>query len=129
MFEPLQPLPGLAAAEEWAIIFAFVFMLFDFITGIVGALVRHAFESSKVREGLGHKAMIVMVIILAIAVQLASGVIGNLGFDIPLISPVCVIIIVMEIGSILETVGQTYPDLSDSGIFKLFHKEADNDSD
>lgn len=129
MLEPLPPLPGLTAATEWAVIFGLVFMGLDFLVGVVGACIRHDFQSSKVREGLGHKAMIVLVIVLAIALEQASGVIGGLNFDVPITVPVCVLVIVMEVGSILETVKDTYPDIENSGIFKLFERTEDNDGD
>ena len=128
MFEPLTPLAGLAASEEWAVIFAFVMMGLDFLVGIVAACIRQEFKSAKVREGLGHKAMCVFIIVLAFVVQQASGVVGDLGFDVPLIVPVCVIIIVMEVSSVLETVGDTYPDLKNSRIYDLF-KNANKDDE
>lgn len=129
MFEPLTPLAGLTASEEWAVIFAVGFMGLDFLVGLVGACIRHDFQSSKVREGLGHKAMVMMVIVLAFLVQQASGVIGDLGFSIPLIIPVCVATITMEIASIIETVGATYPSIKDSGIFKVFTKANETEDD
>lgn len=127
MFEPLTMLPGVSAAEEWAFIFAFIFMGLDFLTGMAGACIKHEFESSKVREGLGHKLMIAFVIALAFLIQQASGVVGDLGFDVPLMAPVCVIVIVMEVGSVLENVADTYPELRDSKLFSLFKREDEND--
>lgn len=129
MLEPLPPLPGLTAATEWAIIFGFVFMGLDFLVGVVGACIRHDFKSAKVREGLGHKAMVALVIVLAITLEQASEVVGGLDFNVPITIPVCVLVIVMEVGSILETVKATYPDLENSGIFKLFDRTGDNDED
>lgn len=123
MFQPLTPLGSLAATEEWGLIFAFVFMGFDVLVGTVCAFATNSFKSSVMREGLGHKAMITLVILLAVVVQLAGGVIGDLGFEIPVILPVCVAVILMELGSCLEIIGSAYPGLSDIGIFKYFTKE------
>lgn len=127
LFVPLTPLPGFEAAEEWAVIFACAFMLFDIIVGSVCALSTGTFTSSKAREGLCHKALILMVIVLAVFVQLASGVIGDLGFDIPTIVPVCTVVIVMEVASCIENIGQANPDLKDCGIFKFFNRKDDEE--
>lgn len=129
MFEPLTPLTGLTATEEWSIIFACAFMGLDFLVGLFGAFVRHDFQSAKVREGIGHKAMVLLVIVLAFLVQQASYVIGDFGFSIPLITPVCLLVVTMEIASVIETIGATYPELNNSGIFKFFNKKDEDVND
>lgn len=125
MFAPLTPLPGFEAAEEWAVIFACVFMLFDILVGSTCAIATGTFTSTKAREGLCHKALILMVIMLSVFVQLASGVIGDLGFDIPTIIPVCTVVIIMEVASCIENIGQANPELKDSGIFRFFNRKDD----
>lgn len=125
MFEPLTPLPGFEAPEEWAVIFTFAFMALDIVVGTVCAFAANKYESSKVREGLMHKAMIALVIVLAIFIQLASSVIGDLGFGLPTIMPVCSVIILMEVGSCIESIGAAYPELSETGIFKIFNKKGE----
>lgn len=117
------PLITFTETECWAIIAVAIFILLDIVTGIVSAIVRHDFKSSKMREGLGHKAMLVLVVALAVLVQGFTTHVGELGFNVPLIVPVCVYIVLMEVASVLETVAQTYPALADSPLFRLFNRK------
>lgn len=123
---PVGPFITLTEVECWALTAAFVFMAFDVVCGLVGALVRHEYKSGVMREGLGHKAMIILVVLLAFLVQGFTSHVADLGFDIPLIVPVCVYVVLMEVGSVLETVKQTVPDLADSPLFRFFEKEDGN---
>lgn len=116
------PLITFTEAECWAIIAVAVFILLDIVTGVVGAIVRKDFQSSKMREGLGHKAMLVLVVLLAVLVQGFTSHVAELGFNIPLIVPVCVYIVIMEVASVLETVSVTYPELAGSALFRLFNR-------
>lgn len=130
MFPELtMPFIRLTEPECWAIIFATSLMALDVLTGLVGAVVRHDFKSGKMREGIGHKAMLVLVIALAIVVQGATEHIGDMGWSVPLILPACVYIIVMEVASVLETVAQTYPELADSPLFRLFENASGGEKD
>lgn len=121
---PIGPGPfiTLTEGEIWAIIAVFAMMLFDVIVGVVCALIRHDFKSSKMREGLGHKALLILMVCLAFFVQGFALHVADLGFDVPLIVPVCVYITLMEIASVLETIKDTNPELADTPIFKLFEK-------
>lgn len=108
--------------ELWAIAAALVMMLFDIVSGFVGALVRGNVSSTKMREGIGHKAMLVLLVVLAIFVQTFTLHIGDMGWTVPLITPVCVYIIVMEVASVVENVVQAYPALRDTPLVKLFER-------
>lgn len=126
MIPPLDPtFIQLTEAECWAIVAAAVLMAFDVLTGLLGALVRHAFSSTKMREGLGHKAMLVLVVALAFLVQGFAGHVADLGFSVPLILPACVYIVLMEVASVLENVSLAYPELAETPLFKLFNHEPD----
>lgn len=118
-------IPGvieITEVELWAIAAALVMMLFDIVSGFVGALVRGNVSSTKMREGIGHKAMLVLLVVLAIFVQTFSLHIGDMGWTVPLITPVCVYIIVMEVASVMENVIQAYPALRDTPLVKLFER-------
>lgn len=125
---PVGPFITLSEVECWAIVAAFVFMGFDVVCGLVGALVRHEYKSGTMRDGLGHKAMVILVVALAFLVQGFTSHVAEIGFDIPLIVPVCVYVVVMEVGSILETVKETVPDLADSPLFRFFEKREGTDA-
>lgn len=111
--------------ELWAVIAAFIMMVMDIVTGFAGAVVTGTISSTKMREGIGHKAMLVLLVVLAVLVQTFSLHIGDMGWTIPLIVPVCVYIVVMEVASVVENCVVAYPDLKDSPIVRLFNRTTD----
>lgn len=117
------PFISLTDAECWAMVAAVCFMLFDIVSGLAGALVRGQFSSTKMREGLWHKAMLILVIALAVSVQGFTGHIAELGFTVPIIVPACTYIVLMEVASVLENIALAYPELADSPLFRLFNHE------
>ena len=125
-------IPGvieITEVELWAIAAALVMMLFDIVSGFVAALVRGNVSSTKMREGIGHKAMLILLVVLAIFVQTFTLHIGDMGWTIPLITPVCVYIIVMEVASVVENVIQAYPALRDTPLVKLFERATGHEDD
>lgn len=118
-----MPFVSLTEAECWAVIVAAALMALDVVWGVAAALIRHDFKSGAMREGLGHKATLVVVVVLAVIVQGASGHIADLGFEVPLILPACIYIIVMEVASVLETAKQTYPGLADTPLMSIFDSD------
>ena len=125
-------LEGITLPEEAcaAIAIALALMLLDVVSGIVCAVVRREFESAKMRDGIGHKVVMLLVIALAIVVEIATHYTDTLGINVPLVIPVCAYIALMEIASVLETVHATYPELG-WGIFDIFgieRKEGESES-
>lgn len=115
-------------ANTWSIGLAMGFMLMDILTGFIGSVITHTFSSSKMREGLGHKVLLICIIAMTIMLEIGGEHIGGLGFTAVTVPVVCVYIIVMEIGSVLENVCAAYPELRDTPLFMLFkNKENDND--
>lgn len=106
--------------ELWFICFVLFLSLLDVLTGWVQALINHVFSSTKMREGLLHKIVLVFIIVLAIAVQAFTAHIGDTSWSLPLIFPVCAYIAVMEVASILENIKLAYPEIADSPLFGLF---------
>ena len=45
-------------AEAWASGAAVALMVMDIVTGFAGSIITRAFQSSKMREGLGHKFLV-----------------------------------------------------------------------
>lgn len=130
-----QPFPWfvtLEDAEIWLIAFVFALNFIDVLAGLLQAVINNAWKSAKIREGIGHKAVIWLVMLLAVVIQGFAQHIGDTGWDVPLIYPVCILIAVMEVSSILENVSLAYPELASTGIFRLFdnatHKEDGNDA-
>lgn len=113
--------------EVWAILASCVMMAMDIVSGFVGAIVRGSVSSTKMREGLGHKAMLVLLVVLAVMVQAFTLHIGDMGWTVPLILPVCIYIVVMEVASVVENIVDAYPELKDTQLVRLFERSTSDD--
>ena len=98
--------------ERIAIICMFLFIILDVISGVAAAYARREIESPKLRQGLWHKAGYVFVLFCSIIVEWAMNNGMDLGFNLPLVMPICVWISLMEIVSTLENAAKINPELS-----------------
>lgn len=79
----------------WQISTPIIFSVSDVITGVLQAVINKNLDSQVMRNGLIHKALVILILILSFIVQYA--------FNLPIISKVVSIyIIVMELISIVE---------------------------
>lgn len=101
-------------------------IVLDYLTGIAKAVYAGSISSGKMREGLWHKFSYVIVVVLAEIIEHAQTVLP-LGFDIPLVVPAAVYIILTEIASILENLTEINPGLKENPVMNLFRKVTDND--
>ena len=110
-------------AAQVAIAAVLLLILLDIIAGFTGAAVTKTISSKKMREGLLHKFMEMVLVVLADIID--GALLG--GFDIlggnPLLVATCAYIAFMEVSSILEIVGKYNPDLADGGILSIFEKK------
>lgn len=122
----LAPIYTFTEQQVWAIAGAFILMLFDMVSGIIQAVMNREFRSSTMRTGLGHKAVLALIILLAICIEILSTHVAGLGFGGVTIYVVCVAIIIMEVASIMENLCKAYPELADLPVMKIFeHADAD----
>lgn len=98
--------------EKMAIICMFLFIVLDVCSGLAAAYARREVESPKLREGLWHKAGYAFVVFCAIIIEWAMTQGMDLGFNLPLVMPICVWISLMEVVSILENAAKINPELS-----------------
>ena len=102
-----------------------VFVFIDYITGVVNAAMHSRLNSSKMREGLGHKfayCVLIFVAYIIDAIQLNSSL--NLPFEIfPIIS---IGIIAIELTSIIENVCEINPELRKAKFMDIFEKNNTN---
>lgn len=98
--------------EKFAIIGMFLFIVLDVISGVAAAYARHEVESPKLREGLWHKVGYVVVLFCSIVIEWAMNKGMDLGFNLPLVMPICVWISLMEVVSTLENAAKINPELS-----------------
>lgn len=79
----------------WQIITPILFSLADIVTGYIQAVINKNVDSQKMRVGLYHKVLIILVLFLSFVLGIA--------FDIMAIpSFVCVYVVIMELISIIE---------------------------
>ncbi len=95
-----------------------LFIVFDSIAGNISAVANHVWKSSEMRKGLYHKFGSIMLVTLAYLIDYAQKFV-DLGFQVPVASGVCVYIILMELGSIIENIGKINPDLLPNQIRKV----------
>lgn len=114
------PLLGITDAMAWAIIACVCLMLLDVVSGFIAAVKNCEVSSTKMREGLFHKCSLVMCIVLAWCIEIFVMHVPDLGFNVPLVIPACVLIFAMEVVSILENIIKINPDLENEEIVKLF---------
>ena len=94
-------------------------MCFDLITGVVKAFKNKTYKSSLMRQGMYHKIGEILTILLATCIDYTQMYI-NIGFNVMILTPVCVYIILMEIGSIIENIKSINPDLISDKISQYF---------
>lgn len=97
------------------------FILLDMITGLVKAFKEKTYTSTVMREGLYHKSGSVLVIVFATLVDYAQSLV-DLGYSVPVAIPVCVYIIAMEIGSIIENLCTINPEFMPAKLKSYFIK-------
>lgn len=114
------PLLGITDTMSWAIIACVCLMLFDVISGFIAAVKNQEVSSTKMREGLFHKGSLVMCIVLGWCIEMFVMHVPELGFNVPLVIPICVMIFAMEVVSIIENIVKINPDLENEEIVKLF---------
>lgn len=104
-----------------ALVITGCFILLDLLSGLLSAFKSKSFKSSKMREGLFHKIGSILVIIFGILVDYAQRYV-DLGVQVPLTIIICVYIIFMECGSILENACKLNPEINVETIKQYFTK-------
>lgn len=114
--------------EMTALIVVVIMIVMDYATGLLKAVMRHDISSTRMREGLYHKAAFVAVMFLAEVIERSQQVI-DLGFSVPIVVPAAVYIIVTEVSSIIENLGEINPELQGSKLLSLFRSQKENGDD
>lgn len=96
-----------------------VMIVMDYLTGLAKAVHAKDLSSEQMREGLWHKSAYILVILLAEVIEHAQAWL-DLGFDVPLVIPACVYIILTETASIIENIGQLNPSLAGGKLLGMF---------
>ena len=116
----IPPVP-LSEAQTWSILLACVMMCADVVVGFIQAAINNRLSSTKMRQGLLHKVLILILIFVCLAIEIGISHTVKLPYDIPTCEVVCGYVIVMELISILENIARGYPEFANSQLFKLFN--------
>lgn len=119
-FVPPIVWPMLTESQTWAVLLACIMMCADVLVGFIGACIRHDVSSSKMRTGLMHKVLVLVIIAVAYVLGVGVGYIGGIDANIPSTEVVCGYVIVMELASVLENVSRAWPEFSGTQLYKAF---------
>lgn len=117
--------------NPWPFAWTCVFILLDVIVGLCKAFATGTYDSSKMRAGLWHKTGMLAIIVLAYALQAASGFLDfsalglDPGFTVPVAEVIAAYIVLMETGSVIESVGVINPELRGTKLLMFFGQKVD----
>lgn len=117
----MLPVVFLTDAQTWGIALACVMMVADMVVGFIVAVINEKLSSTKMRNGLLHKVLMLVLIFICLAIEIGVSHTGALPYDVPTCEVVCGYIIIMEFVSVLENIATGYPELRDSALFRLFN--------
>lgn len=103
----------------YEILAVFVFIIVDYITGVINAVMHGKLSSTKMREGLGHKFAYLCVFFVAWFIDFEMGHI-DIGFHTALTPLITVGIVLIELSSIIENIGKINPELAQAKFMKIF---------
>lgn len=92
------------------LVIVFAAIAADYITGIVKAMYKHEYKSCVMREGLYHKAAELFAVVVMYYIEYGLPIAG-ITIAFPFVSVITGYIIIMELGSIIENIGEINPDL------------------
>lgn len=125
--EPLlyfvQPVSDTKA--QVAIIGLMILALMDVLFGVLNAwFIQHDFSSHEFRQGLIRKLGNLGIVVMAdvIDAMLLGGL--DLGFQ-PVLMAVCMALILMEVGSLLEIFAEMHPEISDTEWYQMLAHSKD----
>ena len=105
--------------DMWALIAVLFFVVTDYITGIVKAIMAGNLSSKRMREGLGHKFAYLILILVAYMID-TVGAHVDLGLPVHVYLVTVGGICLIELTSILENITEINPELKDVPFMQIF---------
>lgn len=104
----------------------FLFIVIDYVTGLIKAVKNGDWKSARMKDGLFSKLGEICSMVLMYVLELALPYI-NVQIGIPFVQALGVYLVIMELGSIIENLGAINPLLADKlkNIFEDFKKGVD----
>lgn len=121
-------LPVIEPVNAAPLLIMLVFVALDVIFGLCKAFATHTFDSSKMRQGLWHKCALIGCELMAYCVEVVTQLMDFTAigmpddFVLPIVGAVTGYIVVMELGSILESLCVINPELAGGRIIGQFDK-------
>ena len=107
--------------ETWLSVAVLIFIIIDYITGVINAALKKNISSQKMREGLGHKATYIILLSVCYtidAIQLNT----ELNLPTKLFPIVSCGILLIELTSIIENICEINPELKQANFMYIFEK-------
>lgn len=108
--------------ETWLSVAVLIFIIIDYITGVINAALKKSISSQKMREGLGHKATYIILLSVCYtidAIQLNT----ELNLPTKLFPIVSCGILLIELTSITENICEINPELKQANFMYIFEKD------
>lgn len=103
-------------------------MCLDFFSGVIAALVKGAWRSQAMREGLLHKCSLILCMLLGVALNAGQRYM-DLGITIPAYQSICVYIALMEAGSTVENICKANPGMVPNKIKSMLGLDVEDNED
>lgn len=107
--------------ETWLSIAVLIFIIIDYITGVINAALKKSISSRKMREGLGHKATYIILLSVCYTIDTIQ---LNTELNLPtkLFPIVSCGILLIELTSIIENICEINPELKQANFMYIFEK-------
>lgn len=107
--------------ETWLSIAVLIFIIIDYMTGVINAAIKKAVSSQKMREGLGHKATYIILLSVCYIID-ALQLNTNLSLPAKIFPIVSCGILLIELTSIIENICEINPELKQASFMHMFEK-------
>lgn len=104
-----------------------LFIVLDILVGLVKAFSTVGFKSLKMREGLFHKLGEVLCVAFGVVCEISFPLVG-ITINLPIVSTICIYIVLMETGSIIENLAVISPNIK-SMLGKVFGSYKNEDEE
>ena len=110
------------------LVIVLIFIGLDVLVGVARSFMLHEFSTAKLREGIVHKATLIVILLLAWLCDTAMLHVPELGMRQFILFAAEVIMFFMELTSIFESLVKLNPSLSESRFWGLFSGKVDSGS-
>ena len=107
--------------ETWLSAAVLIFIIIDYITGVINAALKKSISSQKMREGLGHKATYIILLSVCYIIDTMQ-INTSLNLPTKLFPIVSYGILLIELTSIIENICEINPELKQANFMYIFEK-------